>query len=124
MKVNVCNELKTFDGIRLEFPDMEKPTAGAIFIMLLFASPAKDKQGNEGKEKFKRYQLAERINAAEKAGSLVEITVEEAATIKEIAGHWLTPKAIGPVWNALEANDALDRSRPSPNGKLELATDG
>jgi hypothetical protein len=56
-------------------------------------------QGMTGDEKFKRGLLAERIYRAK---AEVELTIEEAALVKEVSGKYLNTIALVQIWRAME----------------------
>ena len=57
-----------------------------------------DEQGITGEEKFKRYQIAQRLSSA----GTQEVTAEEVALIKRLIGKAYTPMVVGPAYIALE----------------------
>ncbi len=76
-------------------------TLGAICVQaLLMTFP--DEQVT-GEEKFRRYQLAERLST----GGEVEVTAEEVALLKNLAGKGYVPLMVGAVWKALEEQPAV-----------------
>lgn len=62
-----------------------------------------DEQSLGGEEKFRRYQLAERLNA----GGVQEVSAEEVALLKKLVGKNWPPAVLGPAYEALE-RDAVD----------------
>ena len=62
-----------------------------------------------GEEKFKRYQLAERISAA----GPQDVSVEEVALIKRLIGKGYPPMVVGPAWLALENDPAPVEPNPA-----------
>jgi len=72
-------------------------TLGAVSIAALLGSYA-DEQGLSGEEKFRRYQLAERIHA----GNVQDVSAEEVALLKKLIGKNWPPAVLGPAYEALE----------------------
>lgn len=62
-----------------------------------------DEQSLGGEEKFRRYQLAERVNA----GGVQEVSAEEVALLKKLVGKNWPPAVLGPAYEALE-RDAVE----------------
>lgn len=63
-----------------------------------------DEQGLSGEDKFARYKLAERLNQ----GGVQEISAEEIALLKKLIGKAYGPIVVGPAYEALEADLAVD----------------
>lgn len=72
-------------------------TLGGVSIAALLGSYA-DEQGLSGEEKFRRYQLAERIHA----GGMQEVSAEEVSLLKKLIGKNWPPAVLGPAYEALE----------------------
>lgn len=72
-------------------------TLGKVCVASLLGSYA-DEQGLSGEEKFRRYQLAERIHA----GNMQDVSAEEIALLKKLIGKNWPPAVLGPAYEALE----------------------
>lgn len=72
-------------------------TLGGVSIAALLGAYA-DEQGLSGEEKFRRYQLAERIHA----GNVQDVSAEEIALLKKLIGKNWPPAVLGPAYEALE----------------------
>lgn len=77
-------------------------TLGAVSIAALLGVYG-DEQGLSGEDKFKRYQLAERLHA----GGVQDVSAEEVALIKKLVGKNWPPAVLGPAYEALE-QDVVD----------------
>ena len=72
-------------------------TLGAVCVGALLGVYA-DEQNLPGEDKFRRYQLAERIHV----GGVQEVTAEEVASLKKLIGKNWPPAVLGPAYEALE----------------------
>lgn len=79
-------------------------TLGAVCISALMGV-YQDEQSLSGEDKFKRYKLAERINA----GGILEVSAEDIALLKKLIGKNWSAAVVGPAYEALE-RDAMDSS--------------
>lgn len=52
-----------------------------------------------GEEKYKRWKIAQKIDAAE---TEVELTVEEVGVVKKLCGHVYPTISVGAIWSVLE----------------------
>lgn len=68
-------------------------------LVVVALQNARDNATIDGAEKYKRYKLIEKISEANE----VEISVEEAATIKTCVGSTMAPMALGRIYDLLEA---------------------
>ena len=109
MKLNVNEVIKGMDGKAIETPKtfkdgkvetVEPLTIKKILLEALLQTGEMDKNVS-GIEKFERYALASLINK----GGNIELTVEQAATIKKRVGEICTPLVVGYIWNVMEAKD-------------------
>lgn len=77
----------------------EKPFTlkDACFQSLMATFP--DEQALAGEEKFKRYELYQKIKAAPDP---VEISAEEVSLLKKLVGKAYGPLIVGQCWNMLE----------------------
>jgi hypothetical protein len=98
--------LVAIGGHNLADADGAGLTLGTVAINALLGTYP-DEQ-TSGEEKFKRYQLAERISTA----GAQEVSVEEVALIKRLIGKGYPPMVVGPAWLALENDPAP--AEPSP----------
>lgn len=111
MKLNVSERVKGLDGKELK--ERKAPEAGseglpaevwitiAKLIVNALLALFEHKQVS-GEEKFKRYNLANRVLKAEKEGGEMECSLEEANLIKQCAGEALPTFQAGKVWEFLE----------------------
>lgn len=109
MKLNVNEVIKDMDGKAIETPkaikdgkvvEVEKLTVKKILMEALLQTAEQDRN-MDGVVKFERYLLAQKINS----GGIVELTVEQAATIKKRVGEICTPLVVGYIWNRMETKD-------------------
>lgn len=78
--------------------DEQRPmTLGAVSVNALMGQFA-DEQAITGEEKFRRYQLAERVSDA----GVQDVSAEEIALIKRLIGKAYGPVLVGPAFKALE----------------------
>ena len=89
-------------------PDKEDGTDGKIATLQTICVGAlqaqfQDEQSLSGIEKFKRYNLALKIDGSK---GEVDITAEEIALIKELIGKGYTVAAVGQAYNLLELGKA------------------
>lgn len=82
-----------------------KPLAKDIVVASLLAT-YQDEPALKGEDKYKRWKLADKIQA----GNDVELTTEELVLIKTLVGKYATPMAIGPIYNAIENDKPLDET--------------
>jgi hypothetical protein len=95
MKVNFDSKLCNIDGttITSNNEDLLLKKVSIEALMMLSDSD----RGSSGEVKFKRYELALKISV----GGEVEISPEEAATLKARIGEVYGPAVIGPAWKLL-----------------------
>jgi len=93
VKINFKQKLKGIDGKNLQGEDGDLPLSIPCMQAVLVQAEG-DKP--DGKEKFDRYKLAEKI---QNGG---ELDIEEVAKIKDLVGKIYTAAIVGPVWLALE----------------------
>lgn len=97
MKIDFEQQLKGL-GRPLMAQDGETPlTLKSISIESLMAAFPDEKIS--GEEKFKRYQLAQRISDGD------EVSVSEAAKIKDLIGKAYGPVVVGPAYELLEQKE-------------------
>lgn len=99
MKIDVNETLKALSGETLMDTDskgtaIEATIKAAIVNALL--TPAKS---DNGIDKVKKYDLANRVYKAENE---IELTVEEAALIKERVGEAFGAIVVGQIWGLLD----------------------
>ena len=99
--------LTALGGHKLEGGEGLPLTLGTVAINALLGTYP-DEQAS-GEEKFKRYQLAERISAA----GPQDVSVEEVALIKRLIGKGYPPMVVGPAWLALENDPAPVEPNPA-----------
>lgn len=97
---------RTGKPVKMEGED-RNATIGGILIAALLLSAEGEK---DGKAKYERWKLVQRIEKAE--GEVVELSVDEAKLIKDHAALFLAPMLLGPVWDAIE--DAGKTAMPLP----------
>jgi len=106
MKIEFGQVLRTMDGEPLQEGDPRKPdktrdlTLGRAAINSLLADIEGERQ--TGAQKFDRFKLAMRIGNEEDP---IEMTVGDAALIKERAGIVYPTYAVGLIWTMLEGNE-------------------
>ena len=96
MKLDVETILIGLDGKELK-DGTTLCTFKTVALNALLAS-FPDEQNLSGEDKFKRYQLAMKINA----NSEVELSVEEAALIKQLVGKGFAPLVVGRMFEMIE----------------------
>ena len=96
MQLNFNVQLVSFDGPLVE---AGKPITLKQMAILALSVAIPDEQGVGGDEKFKRYQLADRISQSTEA---VEVTAEEIAKIKMLLGKGWGAMIVGPSYMLLE----------------------
>lgn len=84
--------------------DEQRPMTLAVVAVNALMGQYADEQGLTGDEKFRRYQLAERIDA----GGVQDVSAEEVALLKKLIGKAYGPMLVGPAFKALES----DAERP------------
>lgn len=89
MKVDVDTTLKHIDGNDLPL------TLKKACIEALMAQTQDDRAS--GEVKFKRYELAVKVNS----GATVDISPEEAAMLKDLIGKVYGPGVVGPAYKLL-----------------------
>lgn len=95
MQINVLAELKNIDGSPIEGQSV---TIRNVLMTALLATSAADEP--DGEEKFKRYQLAQRIQSLES----IELTAEEAAKLKRLVGIGYGVVVIGQIYPLLNGD--------------------
>lgn len=97
MKIDTAQTLKSIRGEVLKDEKGDPVTLGSIMATALLAQV----QGDDatGAEKAKRFALAVKVSADDLP---VDLTVEEAAKIKELVGKAMGALVVGQVWNAIE----------------------
>lgn len=94
MKVDVSTVLNGLDGKPLLNGEQPLTLRDVATSALLATYPD---EAQEGEEKFKRFQLAVRINA----DSSVDMTPEQAAKLKVLIGKGFGPLVVGPAYTLL-----------------------
>ena len=118
MMVDFSTALETFTGevLMLTAPhkctvcghvDGGKEEPGTLGNVCLWAltTPLRDDKA-DGKEKFARGQLANKISREDSSGSVVTLTVEEVARLKDLIGRVFSAAVVFPAWTALENDSA------------------
>lgn len=103
MKMDFSKVLTGMEGNELKLERDEKTvplTLGTACIMALRLNAPDDKF--DGQEKLTRYMLGTRIAQAKEP---LDLTIEEIAKLKELAGKYLSVEVSGAVWLALEGKD-------------------
>jgi hypothetical protein len=87
-------------GERMKMNDKDLTLGAAVLEALLVLDPQKPESGES---KAKSYALAARIVNGMKVGEgEVEVSVEEAALIKQKVGDLFSPAVVGPAYEMLE----------------------
>ena len=94
MKRNWDTRLTDLDGNELQ-GEKGPITAGGIAITALLAP----EQNQDGAEKFKRYQIAQKIHGG------AELGVDELALLKQCVGKQCVPLAVGQIWELIDHDD-------------------
>lgn len=100
MKINFLTELTDLDGSPIT--DKDKPvTLKTISLTALLAQYA-DEQALSGEDKMKRFQIAEKIAAANADDPHIDLKAEEIAEIKKLIGKGFGPLIVGRCFNTLD----------------------
>lgn len=100
MKINFDTVLKGLDGAALKFATSVEETRDMTLKDASISGLTSHVAGDEhtsGEDKFKRYQLAQKVYA----GGEVELTPEESSLIKQRIGKCYGPVVVGPAFVAL-----------------------
>jgi hypothetical protein len=97
MKIQVNQPLKTIHGNNLEEVKGKSFTVKDAIVSGLLSQD--NSENINGQKKFELYKLASKIQDAE---GEVEITIEQAATIKERVGKSFTALVVGQVYEIIE----------------------
>lgn len=95
MKINFDTTLIHLDGTKLKVKDADMSLKFAATEALM--QIAESDRTASGEAKYKRYELAVKVNA----GGEVEITPEEAALLKQRIGEIFGPAVVGPAYKLL-----------------------
>lgn len=96
MKIVFSQNLYNFQQVALKSPDGAILTLGDICIEALLMTQANTQI--DGKEKYKRYELAKALDGATEA----DLSAEDVTLIKKLVGDIYTPLVVGLVYDALE----------------------
>jgi hypothetical protein len=99
MIVNLSAVLKDLDGKPLPPQDGKALKVGDACVFALVAVTQNDTA--DGGEKFKRWEIARKINGLLE----VDLSVEEIAKCKELVGKTWSTVVVGAVWTALEGKE-------------------
>jgi hypothetical protein len=99
MKIKIDEAIKTLEGKPIK-EGKEAITVKDILLQACTAHLQEDAQ-MQGTEKFKLYNLAQKINGQKKD---IELTVEEVSLLKDRVGKAFNVLVVGQVWTALENN--------------------
>lgn len=81
--------------------DTDATLGGACINALTSALPG---DNPDGKEKFKRFGLAQRIlDALEEGDGVVDLKAEEVTLLKDLTGKAFPVEVLGAIWTMLEA---------------------
>jgi len=94
---NFDNEIKNIDGSTL-LQDANPVVMKSLLVAALMGSNPSEKDVS-GDEKFKRYELAQKVNA----GGNIDLTPEEIVLLKKLVGVSYTPLVVGQVYKILNA---------------------
>lgn len=95
MKIDMSQTLLDLGGLPLRNND-EILTLGSVSIEALVLVQRDDRVN--GGEKFKRYQIAQKIHGKD----LIDLTLDEIVLIKDLIGKAYGPAVVGPAFNLLE----------------------
>ena len=101
MKRDFSVELVSIGDVKLVDPKEQPLTLGSLVLEALLGQF--QDENLSGEEKFRRYQLAERISK----GGVQEVSAEEVSLIKLVVGKAYVPRFVGPAYLALE-QDAVE----------------
>ena len=101
MNLEVDAEIIGLDGNPIPFDsETAAPTRlKDVCRLALLDETRKDAEHPNGEERFKRWQLAGRINA----GGSVTVSAEEMALLKTRIGERFAAAIVGPAWTLLES---------------------
>lgn len=105
MKRDFSDVLTGLAGQRLVDEKGDDLTLGSVSVTALLAQ-YQDEQALSGDEKFRRYQLAERIAKLD----VQEVSAEEVALLKRLIGKGYGPMLVGPAYVALERDPTAEIS--------------
>lgn len=97
MKVDFREKLLSLKDIPLKDGN-EELTLGLVCINILLANLPSEKE-IDGKEKFKRFKLAQKID---KADNKITINAEEVVLLKNLIGKAYSPLVVGRAYQILE----------------------
>jgi len=100
MKINTKKVLVKFDGSPIQDVVNDK-TTDAIVRDALVNSLMAPNEKDSGAKKLEKYDLAMRIYKQDE----VDLTAEEAATIKECVGKLFAPIIVGQIFKLLDGNE-------------------
>ncbi len=111
MKRNMAVVIKNFEGEPLKEtsigadnkPVMREITLASACINALFTNHQSE-QGLSGEDKYKRYQLAERIDESVKNKELCELSTDDLALLERLLGLTYTPLVVGPAFKVLRTD--------------------
>jgi hypothetical protein len=95
LAVDFSSELAGLDGKPLA-TEGRSVTLRNVALSALMAT-YKDEQSLAGLEKFKRYQLAQKLSAE----GDISLTLEEAKMLRDLIGKSFGPAVVGPVWTLI-----------------------
>lgn len=96
---NFDQTMKDLEGKPIKDENEKEITLKSIAVGALMASYP-DEQNLSGEEKFKRYNLAVKINK----GGEIEVSAEDISDLKKLIGKGFSVLAVGSAYKLLEAN--------------------
>lgn len=97
MKIDFTAVLKDKSGALIKEPDGREIILSTPCINALYSTFEEDKNLS-GEEKYKRYQLAQKLDQKEP----VELSAEEISVIKKYVGKGFNPFMVGIIYDILE----------------------
>jgi hypothetical protein len=104
MKLDVTTTLKLMDGTPIMEVGKDGQAETAVVRTALVNALLQPTDKDAGIDKMKKYDLAMRIYSAK---TLVELTIEECAMVKELVGKSFAPLVVGQLWNLLDGRNDI-----------------
>jgi hypothetical protein len=98
MKLDTATVLRDLQGNEM-MADKDQPATVRLICTNALLGHHADDANISGDEKFKRFQLASRLNE----GKAADVSSEEIVLLKRMIGRSYTPAVVGPMFMLLEA---------------------
>lgn len=109
MKINVAVKVLNLEGNAFKNGDNDQEDLTLKDVCIAGLSSTIPNENIDGAEKFKRYQLAQKIYSVDK---FVTLTAEEVTKIKELVGKIYAIPVVGAVYNLLEKDETVKEDPP------------